>query len=70
MRVGMGAAFLPRGLEDPVTAVLTAQYTIETPWTEASVKRKRMPGGTGAVSVLTLAVTLVSLYHLEQDLLG
>lgn len=29
-----------------MTAVLTAQYTIETPWTEASVKRKGMPGGT------------------------
>lgn len=39
------------------------------PWVEASVKGK-VPCGPAGVPVLTLALTLVSLYFPEQDLLG
>lgn len=62
MWVGMGAALLPRGLEGPVIAVLTAHHTIETPQTKASGKGKGAPCSTVrevCVSVLILALTLV-----------
>lgn len=61
-QAGMGTAFLPLEL-------LTARHTIETPWVEASVKGK-VPCGPAGVPVLTSALTLVSLYFPEQDLLG
>lgn len=59
-----GSCLLPRA------GLLTAHLSAGTSWTKASVKGKRVPCGKVRGCVSSLALTLVSVYHLEQDGLG
>lgn len=61
---GTGSCLLPPAV------LLTAHPATGTSWTKALVKGKRVPCGKGQGYVSSLALTLVSVYHLEQDGLG